>query len=75
MSRGCSPGVPGSSSSPVGFNPLGFTSYQNKALIADAVLSVLREIWTDSFGVRIQDILSRTSGGLVRAHFSTQDGA
>lgn len=47
-----------SSPCPVGFNPLGFTSYQNKALIADAVLSVLREIWTDSWGVRIQDILS-----------------
>ena len=43
---------------PVGFNPLGFTSYQNKALIADAVLSVLREIWADNWGVRIQDILS-----------------
>lgn len=47
-----------SSPCPVGFNPLGFTSYQNKALIADAVLSVLREIWQDSWGVRIQDILS-----------------
>ena len=47
-----------SSPCPVGFNPLGFTSYQNKALIADAVLSVLREIWADSWGVRIQDILS-----------------
>lgn len=47
-----------SSPCPVGFNPLGFTSYRNKALIADAVLSVLREIWQDSWGVRIQDILS-----------------
>ena len=47
-----------SSPCPVGFNPLGFTSYQNKALIADAVLSVLRQIWQDSWGVRIQDILS-----------------
>nr|WP_325239685.1 type IV secretory system conjugative DNA transfer family protein [uncultured Oscillibacter sp.] len=47
-----------SSPCPVGFNPLGFTSYRNKALIADAVLSVLREIWADSWGVRIQDILS-----------------
>lgn len=47
-----------SSPCPVGFNPLGFRSYQNKALIADAVLSVLREIWQDSWGVRIQDILS-----------------
>lgn len=47
-----------SSPYPVGFNPLGFTSYRNKALIADAVLSVLRELWQDSWGVRIQDILS-----------------
>lgn len=29
-----------SSPYPVGFNPLGFTSYRNKALIADAVLSL-----------------------------------
>lgn len=47
-----------SSPCPVGFNPLGFTSYRNKALIADAVLSVLKELWVDSWGVRIQDILS-----------------
>lgn len=47
-----------SSPCPVGFNPLGFQSYRNKALIADAVLSVLRELWQDSWGVRIQDILS-----------------
>lgn len=47
-----------SSPCPGGFNPLGFTSYRNKPLIADAVLSVLREIWADSWGVRIQDILS-----------------
>lgn len=39
-----------SSPCPVGFNPLGFQSYQNKTLIADAVLSVLREIWKDSWG-------------------------
>lgn len=43
---------------PVGFNPLAFKSYRNKALIADAILSVFKEIWADSWGVRIQDILS-----------------
>lgn len=43
---------------PVGFNPLTLKNYHNKALIADAVLSVLRELWRDSWGVRIQDILS-----------------
>ena len=47
-----------SSDAPVGFNPLAFPNYQNKALIADAVLSVLKELWADSWGVRIQDILS-----------------
>lgn len=47
-----------SSPAPVGFNPLAFQNYGNKALIADAILSVLREIWADSWGVRIQDILS-----------------
>lgn len=43
---------------PVGFNPLALKNYHNKALIADAVLSVLKELWRDSWGVRIQDILS-----------------
>ncbi len=43
---------------PVGFNPLAFKSYRNKALIADATLSVLKSLWADSWGVRIQDILS-----------------
>ena len=47
-----------SSDAPVGFNPLAFPNYQNKALIADAVLSVLKELWSDSWGVRIQDCLS-----------------
>lgn len=47
-----------SSDAPVGFNPLAFPNCQNKALIADAVLSVLKELWSDSWGVRIQDILS-----------------
>lgn len=43
---------------PAGFNPLAFRDYGNPALIADAVLGVLKEIWSDSWGVRIQDVLS-----------------
>lgn len=43
---------------PAGFNPLGFKNYENPALIADAILGVLKEIWSDSWGVRIQDVLS-----------------
>ena len=49
-----------SAPNPCGFNPLGFQDYGNPALIADAVLSVLQELWSDSWGIRIQDILSAT---------------
>lgn len=47
-----------SDSCPVGFNPLAFPGYENPPLIADAVLSVLKELWADNWGVRIQDVLS-----------------
>ena len=47
-----------SDSCPVGFNPLAFPGYENPSLIADAVLSVLKELWADNWGVRIQDVLS-----------------
>ena len=43
---------------PVGFNPLRFKGFNNKALVADAVLSVMKEIFADSWGVRTQQILS-----------------
>lgn len=35
---------------PVGFNPLAFKSYENPPLVADAVLSVLKELWADNWG-------------------------
>jgi hypothetical protein len=42
---------------PVGFNPL--AQYRrDPALTADAVLSVFRDIFADSWGIRTQDILS-----------------
>ena len=43
---------------PVSFNPLRFKGFNNKALVADAVLSVIKEIFADSWGVRTQQILS-----------------
>ncbi len=43
---------------PVGFNPLRFRGFKNKALVADAVLSVMKEIFSDSWGIRTQQILS-----------------
>ena len=45
-----------SDSNPVGFNPLGLPG--DPTLNADAVLAVLREIFSDSWGVRTQQILS-----------------
>lgn len=44
--------------SPVGFNPLSFRGLKAKELVADAVLSVMKEIFADSWGVRTQQILS-----------------
>ncbi len=43
---------------PVGFNPLSCAKGKDKELAADTVLSVLKEIFADSWGVRTQDILS-----------------
>lgn len=56
---------------PVGFNPLGFKNYENPALIADAILGVLKEIWADSWGVRIQDVLSAALLTLVETENAT----
>jgi energy-coupling factor transporter ATP-binding protein EcfA2 len=56
---------------PVGFNPLGFRNYENPALIADAILGVLKEIWSDSWGVRIQDVLSAALLTLVETENAT----
>ena len=43
---------------PVGFNPLRFKGFRKKDLVADAVLSVMKEIFADSWGIRTQQILS-----------------
>lgn len=43
---------------PVGFNPFAFKAYKNKALIADAVLAVFKEIFSENWGIRSQDVLS-----------------
>jgi len=47
-----------SDASPIGFNPLAFKNYRNKDLIVDAVLAVLKEIFSENWGIRSQDILS-----------------
>ena len=56
---------------PVGFNPLAFKTYENPPLLADAILSVLKELWADNWGVRIQDILSAALLTLVEVEDSS----
>lgn len=56
---------------PVGFNPLAFKDYGNPSLIADAVLSVLREIFSDSWGIYTQDVLTATLLTLVETDNAT----
>ncbi len=43
---------------PVGFNPFAFKNYSNRALLADAILAVFRELFSENFGIRTQDVLS-----------------
>lgn len=56
---------------PVGFNPLAFKEYGNPALLADTILSVFKEIWSDSWGVRIADILNASLLTLVEIENAT----
>lgn len=43
---------------PCGFNPLAFKEYGSPSLIADAILSVLKEIFSDCWGIYTQDVLT-----------------
>lgn len=57
--------------SPCGFNPLAFKDYGNPALLADSILSVMKEIFSDSWGVRTSDILNAALLTLVRVENAT----
>ena len=56
---------------PVGFNPLAFKNYRNPALIADAVLAIFKEIFSENWGIRSQDILSAALLTLVETEESS----
>lgn len=56
---------------PCGFNPLAFKDYGNPSLIADAILSVLKEIFHDSWGIYTQDVLTSALLTLVETENST----
>ena len=56
---------------PCGFNPLAFKDYGSPSLIADAILSVLKEIFIDSWGIYAQDVLTSTLLTLVETENAT----
>ena len=55
---------------PVGFNPFAFKDYGNPNLIADAVTAVFKDVFSENWGIRSQDIF--TAGLLTLAQ---TDGA
>ena len=57
--------------SPCGFNPLAFKDYGDPALLADSILSVMKEIFSDSWGVRTADILNAALLTLVEVEGAT----
>lgn len=56
---------------PCGFNPLAFKDYGNPSLIADAILSVLKEIFSDCWGIYTQDVLTAALLTLIGVEDST----
>lgn len=56
---------------PCGFNPLAFKKFGNPALLADSILSVMKEIFSDSWGVRIADVLNAALLTLVEIDGAT----
>jgi len=63
--------IDSSDSCPCGFNPLAFKDYGNPSLIADAVLSVLKEIFSDCWGIYTQDVLTAALLTLVGVEDAT----
>jgi len=43
---------------PVGFNPFAFKEYGNANLIADAVLAVFKEVFSENWGIRSADVMT-----------------
>jgi len=43
---------------PVGFNPFAFKDYGTPGLIADAVLAVFKEVFSENWGIRSADVLT-----------------
>ena len=60
-----------SSENPVGFNPLAHKNHPNPGLIADAILAVFQQIFSENWGIRSQDHISAGLLTLVKAKGSS----
>jgi hypothetical protein len=54
---------------PVGFNP--FTYKESPTLVADAILSVFKEVFSENWGIRSQDVMSAALLTLARCEGSS----
>jgi len=57
---------------PYGYNPLRKVSYEKRALVTSAILDVLKKLWDDAWGVKLEHILRYTILALLdqpQAHF------
>lgn len=57
---------------PFGYNPLRKVSYDKRALIASSILEVLKKLWIDAWGVKLEHILRNILLALLdqpKAHF------
>jgi hypothetical protein len=55
-----------SAESPVGLNPLAYKNHHNPGLIADAILAVFQQVFSENWGIYSQDVLSNALHTLIK---------
>ena len=60
---------------PVGFNPLSHVTHDLKPIVADGVVSAFRHVWPDSWGPRLDYILTNAVRALLDVPRDTFDVA
>jgi hypothetical protein len=58
---------------PIGFNPLSCVPHDLKPIVADGVVSAFRHVWPESWGPRLDYILTNAVRALSRADISAAD--
>lgn len=60
-----------SSPCPVGLNPLAYKNHHNPGLIADSILAVFQQLFSENWGIRSQDVISAALLTLVKTEGSS----